>query len=328
MVLVIGCGSIARRHIANLRRLGVRRIAAFDPDVERLEHVRREFAVETVRSLAAGFALGPVAVVVCTPPAFHAQAVLAAVRRGVPCFVEKPLAHSVADAARIARAAKRAGVLVVVGYQLRRHPAIAWIRRGLDQRRWGPIQYVRAQVGQYLPDWRPWQDYRKSYTARKALGGGILLDASHEIDLLLHLAGAAKSVYCAADRLSSLEIDVEDTAELTLRMTGGAMASVHLDMIRRAYDRSCQILCRDGVVEWSAQDATVREYRASSKKWKTHIFTKDGNAAYLDEMRLFLAALGRRRAAGLAGVEDGLASLKIVEAAKRSSRAGRIEALR
>lgn len=326
--LIVGCGSIARRHAANLKALGVKSVLAFDPDASRVDHMVREAGCERAASLLAGLDARPGAVLICTPPSAHAAAALAAIARGIPCFIEKPVAGDAASAEHVRRAAAKRRVPVAVGYQLRFHPAVAWIRRGLDARRWGPVQYVRAQVGQYLPDWRPWQDYRKSYTARRALGGGILLDASHEIDLALHLAGPATSVYCAAARLSGLEIDVEDTAELTLRVRGGAMASVHLDMIRRAYDRSGHILCRDGVVEWSYLDGTVREYRARSKVWTTHRFTKDANSMYLAEMKAFLAlARGARNEAG-ASVADGLAALRVVDAAKRSAGSGRTQPLR
>lgn len=321
--LIVGCGSIARRHAANLTRLGVKRVLACDLDAERAEHLRREAGCEIVSSVTAGLDARPGAALICTPPSAHAEAALAAIARGVPCFVEKPAAHTVLDAERIRRAAAGRRVPVMIGYQLRFHPAIAWIRRGLDRRRWGPIQYLRAQVGQYLPDWRPWQDYRKSYTARRSLGGGILLDASHEIDLALHLAGPAKSVFCAADRLSALDVDVEDTAEMTLRFRGGPMGSVHLDMIRRAYDRSCQLLCRDGVVEWSYQDGLVREYRVRTKKWTEHAFTKDANAMYLAEMKAFLSLARGAVATAAAGPEEGAAALRIVEAAKRSAASGR-----
>lgn len=326
--LIVGCGSIARRHAANLKKLGVKRVLAFDFDPSRVEYMRRELDCEPLLSIEAGLDVRPGVALICTPPPAHADAALAAISRGIPCFIEKPAAHTVAAAERMRRAALRRRVPVVIGYQLRFHPAVAWIRRGLDEERWGPVQYIRAQVGQYLPDWRPWQDYRKSYTARESLGGGILLDASHEIDLALHLAGPARSVFCAADRLSALEIDAEDTAELTLRFRGGAMGSVHLDMIRRAYDRSCQILCRDGVIEWSYQDGTVREYRARSRKWTIHAFTKDGNAMYLAEMKAFLAAARGAGAAAAAGSDEGTAALRVVEAAKRSARAGRTQILR
>ncbi len=325
--VVVGCGSIARRHAAKLQRLGVKRIVAVDPDAERLEHMRRELGCEAAASLASALDEGPGAVLICTPPSAHAAAALAAVERRIPCFVEKPAADTAAAAAKLMKAASRRRVPLAIGYQLRFHPAIAWIRRGLDERRWGPVQYVRAQVGQYLPDWRPWQDYRKSYTARRALGGGILLDASHEIDLALHLAGPAKSVTCAAARLSALDVDVEDTAEMILRFRGGAMGSVHLDMIRRAYDRSSQLLCRDGVVEWSYQDGTVREYSAKTKKWTKHSFTKDANAMYLSELAAFLAYARGGAAGALATPADGLAALRVVEAAKSSSAAGRTRPL-
>lgn len=325
--LIIGCGSIARRRAANLKKLGIKRVFVFDPDPSRVEYMRRELGCEPVDSVQAGLDAHPGVVLICTPPAAHVNPALAAIARKIPCFIEKPVANTFAASERIRYAAAKHSSLVVVGYQLRFHPAIIWIRRGLDKGRWGPLQYIRAQVGQYLPDWRPWQDYKESYTARRSLGGGILLDASHEIDLSLYLAGRVQSVFCAADHLSTLEIDVEDTAELIFRFHSGVMGSVHLDMIRRSYDRSCHLLCRDGVVEWSYQDGTVREYRAASKKWTTRSFTKDGNEMYLAEMKTFLAAANGIRAIGSAGPNEGSATLRIVEAAKRSARSGRSQPL-
>jgi predicted dehydrogenase len=265
----------------------------------------------------------PGAALVCTPPSAHAGPARAALQRGIRCFVEKPVAHSAAAAASL-KALR--GAPLVVGYQLRRHAAVKELKRRVESGALGRLLYVRAQVGQYLPDWRPWQDYRRSYTARKALGGGILLDASHEIDLARHLAGEPVSVYCSARKLSSLDVDVEDTAELTLSFASGAMGSVHLDMIRRAYDRSCQLSFEDGVLEWRYQDSLLREYSAKKRRWTERRLGEDGNEQYLEELAMFLRR--EPRLDGLATVQDGIRALRVVEAAKRSARSGRREAVR
>ncbi|MBI4349110.1 MAG: Gfo/Idh/MocA family oxidoreductase [Elusimicrobia bacterium] len=324
--LVVGCGSIGRRHIANLRRLGVRDILAHDPDPDRAAFARSELRCRAARSLADGLDAAPQVALVCTPPAAHADAAAAALSRGIACFIEKPVSHDVASASALAR--RFHGRPAVVGYQLRRHPGVLWLKSQVSRKGWGRLLHLRAQVGQYLPDWRPWQDYRKSYTARRALGGGILLDASHEIDLAMFLAGPIRSVYCAAKRLSRLDIDVEDTAELVVEFASGAMGSVHLDMIRRAADRSCEVSCENGTARWSYPDALGRAYDARSKAWTVKRFSRDANAMYLDELRLFLAAARGEDRDGLATLGDGLAALKVIEAAKRSAKSGKREAVR
>lgn len=325
--LVVGCGSIARRHIQNLRALGIKEILAYDPDASRVEYVRKIFQCVALKRLEDAWNYRPGLALLCTPPAVRLAAAQAVLNQKIPCFIEKPLAHTLKDAQALAKLARRNKVPVVVGYQLRRHPAILWIKKKMQARAWGKLLYLRAQVGQYLPDWRPWQDYRKSYTARRSLGGGILLDASHEIDLALYLAGGISSVFCASKKLSSLEINVEDAAELTVWHKDGALGSIHLDMIRRAYERSCQLTFEKGVVVWSYEEGQVREFSAASGKWKVHKFNRDGNAAYLSELELFLRKLNKPASSleGLAELEDGIKSLAVVEASKRSAKSRKME---
>jgi predicted dehydrogenase len=75
------------------------------------------------------------------------------------------------------------------------------------------------------------------YTAKRETGGGIILDASHELDYIRWLLGEVREVFCFAGKLSSLEVETEDTAEIVLRFENGAMAGVHLDFVQRAYSR-------------------------------------------------------------------------------------------
>jgi predicted dehydrogenase len=324
-VLVAGCGSIGRRHIGNLMRLGLR-VLAYDPDRARAEWTRRNLGCGTVPSLAEGLDARPLAVWVCTPPKFHAEAAVAALARRVPCFIEKPLAHDAASARRIAAAARRARTPVGVGYQLRGHPALREIKRGLDSGRWGRLLFLRAQVGQYLPDWRPWQDYRKSYTARRALGGGILLDASHEIDLALWLAGEARSVFCSSKRLSSLKIDVEDTAALQLEFRSGALGEIHLDMVSRAYRRGLELAFEDATVLWDQPGAELRVYSARTKRWTVRRYKDfDFNTLYVREAAAFLRLARGRREKETVSAAEGLRALAVVTAAARSAATRRLE---
>lgn len=317
-VFVLGCGSIGRRHIANLRALGCR-VTAFDPDPARAQWVRRNLGCETAASAELGLAAKPDAVWVCTPPHLHAAGAIPALRRAIPCFIEKPLAHDAASARSIIAAA-RGRSRVAVGYQLRAHPALRWLKKTAGSGRFGRLLILRAHVGLYLPDWRPWQDYRRSYTARRSMGGGILLDASHELDLARWIAGEASTVFCSAKKVSRLKIDVEDVAALQLGFRSGAVGEVHLDMVSRAPRRGLEVTFENGTILWDWISGELRVYTARSKRWTTKRYSFDFNKLYIEEAVAFL-----RSSKASVSAADGLRTLKLVEAAAESARGRRME---
>jgi predicted dehydrogenase len=160
------------------------------------------------------------------------------------------------------------------------------------------------------------------------MGGGVLLDASHEIDLLRWLAGEVESVFCAADRRSRLKIDTEDTAALVFRFKGGVLGEVHLDMVQRAYRRNLQLVFEEATVLWELPAATLKVYEASTKRWKTRSFALDLNQLYVREAVSFLARAGGGSPDGLVTAEDGARTLAVIEAARRSLASGRMEKVR
>ena len=318
-ILVLGCGSIGRRHISNLKSLG-RTVVAYDTAADRRRWARENLKIETVDSVEAGLARRPAAVFVCTPPSSHAGPGLLALRAGVPMFVEKPLASGLADGKKLAATGK---IPAAVGYQLRFHPALRWIKERLEKNSWGKLLFLRAEFGQYLPDWRPWQNYRRSYTARKALGGGILLDASHELDLVRWLAGEARSVFCLAKRLA-LPVDVEDTAALLMEMRSGAIAEVHLDMVQRGFRRGLLISCTRATVTFELPASRVTIVKGPGKSVVKN-FPFQSNDLYLAQTRAFLRRLGNSASDGLVSPRDALKTLDLVETARKSARTGRKE---
>jgi predicted dehydrogenase len=316
-VLVVGCGSIGQRHLRNLAALGVSRLVAIDPDGERRAAAAEAGAV-THAELVPALDEKPDAVIVATPPALHAAPALAALERGAHVFVEKPLAASVADGRALVEAAAPARGVLRVGYQFRFHPAVRMLKRLVDDGAVGRPLMLRAEVGQYLPDWRPAQDYRTTYNARADLGGGIILDATHEIDYTCWLMGDVCAVSAIAERLTDLEIEVEDTALVIGRLARGGVVEWHLDTVQRAYSRGAKIVGDAGTLVWDWPDV-VRLYRASSGAWESFRVDFDVNRVYVDEMRAFLdAAVGDAQAPG-ATAPEAFRVLEIALAARRAA---------
>ncbi len=320
--LVVGTGSIGERHCRNLTSLD-QEVLAWDADAERLREVQgRVLGVTAVSSLQDGLRAEPVGTLICTPPARHLEAARCALDAGAHVFVEKPISHSSDGVPALMEEAARRGRLVMVGFNLRFLPSLGRVKALLDDKRVGKALAVRAEFGSYLPDWRPGRDYRENYAVRAALGGGILLDAIHELDYLLWLFGDVSEVFSIAGHVSDLAGDTEDLAEITLRFESGVLAQVHLDYLQRVYRRNLQVIGDAAVLAWDYVAHTVTVHGSETAPEEIRVADGDPNDMYLAEMRHFIRCIEGRESPRVDG-REALRSLRLVEAAKASARAGR-----
>lgn len=316
--LVAGAGSIGRRHLGNLRKLGLNRLAACDPHPERLEYVASEFQAECFPTIEAGLEkLQPDIVLVCSPPVCHVAQAIQALRAGTHVFIEKPLSNRMDGVEELRDDAAKRGATVQVGYNLRFHPPIQKLKQLVEDAAVGRILWARVESGSYLPDWRPWQDYRKSYTAIRELGGGILLDGSHEIDYVTWLFGAPEEVACMADHVSALDVNVEDCATILLRFPGGTRADVHVDFIQRSYSRNCTLVGAEGRLQWDHLTNWVQTIRIDGEV-EIAKFDCEAGDMYVSELANFLECVetGARPRCTL---EDAILTLRVALAARESA---------
>ncbi|MEM1689054.1 MAG: Gfo/Idh/MocA family oxidoreductase [Candidatus Hadarchaeales archaeon] len=322
-ILVVGCGSIGERHIKNLLSLGIKKLSAYDSDAKRLKYVGEKYGVEIEKNLESALAKKPDGALICTPPVNHVPLARQALHAGANVFIEKPLSHSMDGVDEIIEEAEKKGLIISVGYNFRFHPGMRLVKKIIESGEIGKVMFGRAQAEQYLPDWRPWQDYRKSYTARKEMGGGIILDGSHEIDYMRWLLGNVNEVFCFAGKLSPLEINVEDTASILMKHEKNKLSNVHIDFVRRDYSRMCEIVGEEGTVVWSFPAGSVRVFLAKNKKWRNVYRGCDWNRMYVEEMRHFIKCLEGKDRPEVNG-EEGKMTLEIALAAKLSAKTGRV----
>lgn len=256
-VLVVGVGSIGARHARNLAALGAA-VTVTDPDQGRAAAVSEATPLPWDPAGWDGFDL----VLVCSPTRFHVQHALAGLASGAHVFVEKPLATGPAELEGLRPAPTER---LMVGYNLRFHEPVVRVAALVAGRRPGRVHSGRFWFGGYLPDWRPGVDYRGTYSARADLGGGILLDAIHELDLAVWMFGPDLSVVGAAvDRLGHLEVDVEDTVKAILRSADGAIVDVSLDYLSRRYRRGIEVIGDEATVrlDWARQVIEIEDSAA------------------------------------------------------------------
>ena len=291
--LVLGCGSIGRRHAGNLVTLGVE-VFVHDVDDARASSVGRATGAGVVdRDRAPRVDL----VVVATPTANHVDDLDWALAREAHVFVEKPLAHSWGHLRRAVTAAASApSCHVMVGCNLRFTEGFRLFRD--EVRAAGPLAVLLGDFGWWLPSWRPGSDYREQYSAVRDEGGGIVLDAIHEIDYAMELAGPVTSVSSSCARSGILELDVEDVAEISLRHANGVHTHIHLDYLRRRYSRSCTAITPAAELRWDFASGRVERTRCAGEMTEVLAgdLDSDRNDAYIAEMRHLVTALERGEA--------------------------------
>ena len=239
--LVIGYGSIARRHIQSLRALaeGVE-ILVYHPGA------RPDHGPRFVTSLAHALEAKPTIAVIASPPAAHMEALLPLLEAGIPCYVEKPPVATRTELDRLR--ALRSFPVTLTGCNLRFLPSLKRLREAVRSGSIGTPVRASLQAGQWLPDWRSGTDYRRCYSASAHRGGGVVLDLMHEIDAARWLFGEFEHVRALSGKLSSLEIDSHDVAAIVLGPR--PIVSIGLDYVARPPIRRYEIFGDKGTLTW------------------------------------------------------------------------------
>ena len=321
-VLVVGLGSIGRRHarIAATATPGIAVAALRHRDAAPPAGLALDLCTT---SLDAALAWRPDAAIVASPAPHHVAVATALAAAGVHLLVEKPIADRAEVVASLLEVAHARGVVLATGYNLRFLPSLRRFRTLLGQGIVGRVHTIRAEAGQHLAGWRPDTDWRRSVSASSALGGGVLLELSHELDYLRWCFGEVAAVDATLTRTAFPGLDVEDTAHLVLQFRDGApapVAGITLDFTRHDPVRRCLAIGTDGTLEWDGIAGTVRLRAPHADGWTTcHSAPVPRDHTYALQWAHFVRCVRTGGAPRVTGA-DGLAVLRIVDAARAAAR--------
>lgn len=290
--LVVGLGSIGRRHAGNLLSLGheVIVVRSGRRSDEKQKQFLKQHKLPALYSLDGALKEKPDAVFVTNPTSMHLATARRALQAGAHVFVEKPISHSTSGVATLIALAKRKKRVLVVGYHFRYHPLLRKIHSLIMEGGLGTIFHAQFVTGEYLPAWHPWENYKKGYAARKDLGGGAALTQSHDIDTALWLFGKPKRVRAHTHATRMLGIDVDDIADFSLSTPRAAEVSIHIDYLTRPPVKRLEVFGSKGRILWDGTDGTknILTITKTDGRAQTKVLKKfKRNDMYIAELKDF-----------------------------------------
>lgn len=319
-VVVVGAGSVGRRHLRNLVSLGWEGIAV-DPREDRLQQAAGEVHLKGAyagmgEALSAAGQGAPV--VIASPPSVHVEQGIFAIQAGSPLFMEKPVGLDIGSARKLLEVAEASQAIVVLGYTYRWWPALQHLRTLVREGAVGRPLSARCVLSAHLADWHPWERYQDFFMAKKALGGGALLDESHFIDLMLWFFGSPVEVWANVGKVSDLDIETDDHVDAWLRFSSGLQATIHLDLYGRPHERSVTVVGSEGSLQWDWEGNVVRICKATPGDVIEKRFPSERNQMFIDAISEFLG-LVRNGGESACTLRDGVEVMRVVEAVRVSS---------
>ncbi len=323
--LIIGLGSIGMRHLGVITELFPNiKIIALRHNPESCNEMISGVSL-SVSNLQDAISEKPDIAIIANPASMHLSIAIELAMAGIHLLIEKPLSkdsHGVEDLLNLCSSKN---VKIMTGFNLRFLPCLAFLKKQVEQKKIGKILSIQAEVGQNLKQWRPGSEYSKGVSARKDLGGGVLLELCHELDYLMWIFGKVNWVIGSLSQQSNLNIDVEDTANILMEMraeafnNNGIDAVLKIDFTRHDLSRNCTIIGEKGTLKCDLIEGKVFFYCGIKGQWEK-IFSdkKERNYSFQLQLQSFLTSVEEDHECEITG-EDGLLALQLIDAIRDSN---------
>lgn len=287
---------MGKRRIRNLQYLGYKDILAFEPKEERRLDAETKYNVRTFSNFEDAIKQKPDAIIISTPPNLHTVYSKKAAELGIHFFVEASVINDGLE--EVDRIAKSKGIVAAPSCTMRFKQSIMKMKELISKGSIGKVLGFTYHLGQYLPDWHPWEDISKFYVGRRETGAAREM-VCFESEWLTWLFGDVEKIACIKGKFSDMGVDIDDVYAMIYQFKGKLVGTVMVDVVSRVPYRTIRIIGSEGNIVWDWDSATVRMYTASNKSWvefkETEKIVQEGYWAkddmYIEEMRCFVDSI-------------------------------------
>lgn len=295
--LLCGTGSIGLRHLKNLKYLGQTDIIIYSTGKSSMIGVKEELKdLKVYDCLEKALEEKPDVCMVTNPTSMHIDVALKAAKAGCHLYIEKPLSHTLKDLDLLQKIVEEKKLITFITYQFRYNPHIIKLKEIFKnlENIYGKALYVTTEWSEYLPDWHPWEDYKQGYSARKDLGGGVLLTQIHPLNYLNYIFGKVMDIKINKVATKVLDIEVDDIADLLLSFENGMTGHIHIDFLQKPRVHTMKIITAKGRFEWDYHHNSLIFIDIQGNK---EIFANvkfERNDMFLDMLKFFISSIDKK----------------------------------
>lgn len=327
-ILIIGSGSAGKRHLS----IAKKKFPNSDIMILRKngEEPLKYNNINTLSTIEDAIKFKPVLVVIANPSPYHLIFAKQFLDIKSNLLIEKPISNTLENTNEFYNYFSSTKSKIMVGYNLRFLPSLKLLRKMIKNESIGRLLSVRCEAGQYLPNWRPNKDYKDTVSAKKELGGGVLLELSHEIDYIRWIFGEIYWVHAYIGKHSNLKINVEDNVNIICGFDSikenNLTATINLDFFRHDTTRKCTIIGEKGTIIWDGIKGMVKKFESDKNKWEVFQSEEKIQDTYEQEWISFVNSIKLDKDPKIT-FNDGFQVLKIIDAIKKSHQNNKIQYL-
>ena len=316
-ILIIGFGSIGRRHLKIIKKIRPAiKVNILIRPISLKKIKDQKLLNKTFTNIKDALDEGADAAIIASPANLHIKHSIEVLKAKIPVLIEKPISDNLKNCSELKQIMKNNNCLATVGYVLRHSKILNKFKKIINESHIGKSLYTEIKCGSYLPEWRKDIDYRESVSANSSLGGGVILELSHEINYANWLFGPFKNIKSISFNSEHLDINVEDIAKIIAINKNNLLVSIHLDFCSASNERYCKLYGSLGFINLDFNNQLITIKKNDSKETIKIEVDENYNDMYVNQMNDFLNCI-ENNSNPIVTIDDALDTLKLISESNR-----------
>lgn len=327
-ILIVGLGSMGKRRIRNLQKLGYDQLLGFDLRKDRILETKKKYKIKCYNNFKDALNENPSVMIIATPPHLHKEFAKIATQKNIHIFLEVNLLGKHVQS--ILKFSKKRSSIVCSSSTMRFHPVVKKLKNLIEQKKIGKIYSIHHHVGHFLPDWHPWESYKDFFVSRKETGGAREL-VPVELNWLTYIFSDIQTVFANVNKISKLDVNIDDNYQVILEFKNKIHCTLNIDIFSIPSVKETKIIGEKGTICCNFDKSQIKIN--IGKGWKLISLSKGKVASgykgitppeslYEEEILNFLRTIQKTQTCFFS-LKDELKILKILDAIEKSSNIGK-----
>ena len=327
-ILIVGLGSMGKRRIRNLQKLGYHNLFGFDLRDDRILETKKKYKIKCFNNFKNALNETPDTMIICTPPHMHKEYAKKAIQKNIHIFLEVNLLSDHVQS--ILKFSKKSSSIICTSNTMRFHPVVKKLKILVDQKKIGKVYSIHHHTGHFLPNWHPWENYKDFFVSRKETGGAKEL-VPVDLNWLTYVFSDVTSVLANVNKISKLDVDIDDNYQAILEFQNKIFCTLNVDVFSIPSIKETKIIGEKGTIICNFDKSKIKINVGNG--WKSILLPKGKIASgysgitpseslYEEEILNFLKKVRNQNSCSFS-LNNELKILKILNAIEKSGKYGK-----